>query len=262
MNITLYLRYATRCYSTDRMEWDVELSDEQYKQFLKARKERQEEFDDILEGLEDDETLEDNEEAMNEYMLLNYEILEELFPDWCYQQKEEFIEDAKSYDEDNSCNENLTADNVEVDGFYIDEEDEEEDEEDFFYDDEYDFDIDDIKKNGIQVNLTYSMSFGKGDGGDEVDWEETMSYKELKTYLKYRKEHASGEHSFDDMEEALPEWTDNICNDIYINETEIYRDNMEPDDDDYDEVMADDWSISEIANLYVRFVSFGEGNWD
>ena len=71
MNITLYLRYATRCYSTDRMDWDVELSDEQYEQFLKARDERHEEFDDILEELEDDESLEENEEAIDQYMLLN-----------------------------------------------------------------------------------------------------------------------------------------------------------------------------------------------
>ena len=252
MNITLYLRYATRCYSTDRMEWDVELSDEQYAQFLNARNERQEEFDDILEGLEDDETLEDNEEAMDEYMLLNYEILEELFPDWCYQQKEEFIEDAKSYDENNSCNDNLTADNVEVDGFYIDEDDI------FCEDEEYHFDEEEIKRNGLKVNLTYMVSLGRGDGGDECEWEATMTYDELQKYLAYKKERGSDEYLFEDMEQALPEWADAIYEEIADVETGSYRDYIDPDDDDYDEVMAEGWSITDRGTISIYFSSFGD----
>ena len=259
MNITLYLRYATRCYSTDRMEWDVELSDEQYEQFLKARKERQEEFDDILEGLEDDETLEDNEQAMDEYMLLNYEILEELFPDWCYQQKEEFIEDAKSYSDNEADNENLTADNVVVDGFYIDEDEIDEE--------EYHFDEEEIKKNGIKVNLTYTVSLGRGDGGDECEWDATMTYDELKKYLEYKNERGSQEYLFEDMEQALPEWADTIYEEIADDETDKYRDNIDPDEDDYDEVMSEDWSITDAGTISIYFSSFGdeedeEEDWD
>lgn len=118
------------------------------------------------------------------------------------------------------------------------------------------YDNEELEENGKKVNLTYSMSFGKGDGGDECDWEAHMTYKEYNTYLQYMKSKGKEEYSFDDMESALPEWASHIYDEICETETSTYRENADPDDDDYDEIMDDDWNISEIANLYVRFVSF------
>lgn len=245
MDITLYYRYFTRCYSTDQMEWEGELSDEDAERYAKLREERREEFEEILEELEEDEELEDNEEVYEEYTALNYEILEKAFPDWCEQMKQEFLDDADAMADVDPEDSVLNTGNLAVDGCFLD------DDNILYPEDEED----DDEEGRVKVYLTYTGSFGDGDSGDPIDWEDSLTAKEYRKLCSYRKRHDISEEDtcYEDLEAALPRWAERVYGEIVEQETDTFKENEDPADWDVEDRTDDpDWNMSEICTFYIE----------
>lgn len=111
------------------------------------------------------------------------------------------------------------------------------------------------------IEFTYYVTFGRGDGSDDLSWEIAISdelYGDIVNVIKTQcNEDATSKKEYDyellSQTDALKELATSVYNDIVESETDNFLENEDPEDWGIEEdVENPDWKITDSFDLTVR----------
>ena len=246
MNLIIYYRYVTDEYVGDREEWKEPLDKDVYAAIV----DRCNALAASGKGVNEAE-INGNEELQYVCDMQKFNVVSELFPDLISSARDRFVEKHGSNIVKNHPGKITFCDDcLRTEGCRLE-----------------DTQDGGKKKGARKLTLLYTVEF-EGDDEDTVNEEESdpmsivvsMPASVYKNYVEYRHKFCitEGEDSFDDIEDAVPDWSDDVYEKICDVETERFRKTVKKGEDFYDDCKDPDWCITDVADIFIDIDHFND----